>query len=140
MLQQPPGALRDEEQPDDHDARQNVDQAERDHVRLDARDGGGEVVDDGADERADARPPLEGREHDAAVAGRAAFLEVELREGHEDAVGEAEDEAPGVQAADAGGGHHDYVGADAGDAGDPDGRFAAHDGGDGAWIGSASEV
>lgn len=73
---------------------------------------------------------LESGEEQATVLGGARFLDVELGKGHEVTVGETDEEATGVEGADAGGGHHDDVGNAAEEAGSPETVLAAKLGGD----------
>lgn len=63
---------------------------------------------------------LESRQEPTAIPRRTGLLEVKLREGHEVAIGQSNDESAGVESTDVLGGHHQNVGDAAKQAGKPE--------------------
>lgn len=82
---------------------------------------------------------MEHAQEEAAVLGGARLLDVKLREGHEIAVGDPDQQAAGVQRADVGCGHHDHIGDDAEEASHPQAHAAAQLGGGHAGGAGAEE-
>lgn len=79
MLHEPARRLWDEEEGKEYQRRDDKDDAKRYLVGLAALEGACRVVDDGADESADGRPDLKGRDHQAPVFCQAGLLESIVR-------------------------------------------------------------
>lgn len=136
-----PRGFRNKEQADGNDGRDGIDDRQGNYVALPAAHFGGLVVDDVADEGAHTGENVERCNTGAAKAGWNHLLNVELAKGHEISIGDANEEAAGVDTPKISGALHDAVGAAAQNAGYPntvsaaefDGHRSSHQGsGEGA--------
>lgn len=104
----------------------------------------GGVGDDGADDAADVDPLGEEGDEDGAEVGGARLGDVDVGEGDEEAVADAEDEAPEVDDPPGGGADLDGAAGGGEEAGEPEGRLAAEEarkgaGGEGGEEGAEGE-
>lgn len=123
MDQEPAGGLRDEEDDDGEEVRDDEEAGEGDLVGKLSGEVLGKVVCDGAEDAADADPDAEG-DDGAAQVGGASFGSVNVVEGYVEAVGDADQDAaeiePRVGCADLEAGCREGDGR-----GEPDGRLVA---------------
>jgi hypothetical protein len=115
LQDQPPRRLGNEPNRAQYDCRKHVYQAQRNQIRRLIRPFRSRPVDNRADERPKRDEEVKSREKYAAQLSCTAFLQVQLRKGHEVPVRKTDDEASGVQCADVYGRHHDDVGDEADD-------------------------